>query len=115
GDALFNGTVIMSNLLTGTENDVLIIDNNGVIKKKTLSIIGEFGIADASGTNQFNVSLGTDLRFEGSGDTSIAFNPVTNTVIITSIPGSGTGGAVTSFNGRTGAVIPQSGDYTTSI
>src|SRR5690606_8130109 len=44
-----------------------------------------------------------------------SFNAATNTVTITSVPGSGTGGVITSVFGRTTpAIVAETGDYTTA-
>lgn len=115
GNTTLTGSVTISSVPVGTGDEVLLYGAGGVVQRKTLSILGAFGIANSAGTKQFDVNLGTNLRFQGAGDTSVSYNPSTNTVIINSVPGSGTGGAVTSFNGRDGAVNPELGDYTTSI
>lgn len=115
GNTTLTGSVTISSVPVGTGDEVLLYGAGGVVQRKTLSILGSFGVANSTGTKQFDVNLGDNLRFQGAGDTSISYNPSTNTVIINSVPGSGTGGAVTSFNGRDGAVNPELGDYTTSI
>lgn len=68
-------------------------------------------VANSAGTNQFGFGVNEAVRFVGAGDTTVSFNAGTKTVTITSIPGSGGGGAVTSFNGRTGGVVSAEGDY----
>ena len=113
--ATINSTFTLPSLAVGSSDDILIVNGSGVVQKKTLTIAGNFGIANSAGVNQFNVALGTNLRFEGANDTTVTFDSGTNKVIISSVPGSGGGGAVTSFNTRTGAIVPQAGDYTTSI
>lgn len=105
----------LPSLSTGTSSEILVVGAGGLIQKRTLEIVGQFGVANNDGIKQFDVDLGTNLRFQGTGDTAVSFNPTTMTVTINSVPGQGGGGAVTSFNGRDGAVIPALGDYTTSI
>ena len=72
-------------------------------------------VKDSGGTTQFSASGGDELRFEGTGDTTVSFNASTNTVTIFSQVGAGgTSSGVISFNGRAGAVTPQSNDYNSS-
>ena len=115
GDTLLTGSLTIPSLGVGTSDDILVVDPSGLIQKKTLIIAGNFGVANGSGANMFDVDLGTDLRFEGLNDTTVTFDPVTKKISISSIPGSGSGGAVVSFNSRTGAVVPVSGDYNTNM
>jgi len=89
------------------------IDDLNYVTPEELADV-HIGIANSAGVPQFNLYNQNLLRFEGTGDTSISYDPATNKVIITSTPGAGTGGAVTSFNGRTGPVSSAAGDYTTS-
>lgn len=74
----------------------------------------EIPIANSTGVVQFNAGTDFPLRFQGTGDASVSFNPSTRMVTINSVPGSGGGGAVTSFNGRDGAVVAEVGDYSTT-
>lgn len=74
-----------------------------------------FSIANSEGEEQFEVGSEDSVRFEGTGDTSVSYDPVNRKIIINSVQGSGSGSDVTSFNSRTGAVVSQLGDYTTSI
>lgn len=76
--------------------------------------ITRFAVNDSSGSLKFYVNNESDIRFEGSGDTSVSFNDTTRTVIISSTGGSSGGTGVVSFNGRDGAVTSQAGDYNTS-
>lgn len=74
--------------------------------------VGGVDIKNAVGVSQwFTSDVNPDIRFAGSGDTTISFNATTRTITINSTPGSGTGGAVTSFNSRTGGVVSEVGDY----
>ncbi len=75
------------------------------------SIAHNHFIANNAGTNQFSFGVNEAVRVVGAGDTTVSFNAGTKTITITSIPGSGGGGAVTSFNGRTGGVVSEEGDY----
>ncbi|MFA5544009.1 MAG: hypothetical protein WDA47_09555, partial [Bacilli bacterium] len=74
-----------------------------------------FSIANSEGEEQFEVGSEDSVRFEGAGDTSVSYDPANRKIIINSIQGSGSGSDVTSFNSRTGAVVSQLGDYTTSM
>ena len=74
-----------------------------------------FSIANSEGEEQFEVGSEDSVRFEGTGDTSVSYDSVNRKIIINSIQGSGSGSDVTSFNSRTGAVVSQLGDYTTSM
>lgn len=77
------------------------------------SFSSSFWVRDNSGTAQFSVE--DDIRFAGAGDASVSFNPATNTVTITSVPGAGGGGVITSVFGRTtSAIVAEVGDYNTS-
>lgn len=114
--ATINTDLILPSLATSVSNTYLTYNTTtGAVEKKIFDASSlSWGVANAAGTNQFDVPLESDVRFEGSGDTSVSFNPTTKTITITSIPGSGTGGAVTSFNGRTGGVVSVAGDYSTA-
>lgn len=104
----------LSSLGTGTNTDqLLVVDGTGTVKKKSPVSDVNIAVANSAGTNQFSLGATDAIRFAGSGDASVSFNPATKTVTVTSVPGSGTGGAVSSFNGRTGAVVSASGDYST--
>jgi hypothetical protein len=107
-DKLNVGIVYEGNYFTnGSANDRWIPDW-GSVKQVPISV------KNVGGTEQFVFTPLEGIRFEGTGDTSISFNSSTKTVTISSTPGAGTGGAVTSFNGRDGAVVSVSGDYNTS-
>jgi hypothetical protein len=107
-DKLNVGIVYEGNYFTnGSANDRWIPDW-GSVKQVPISV------KNVEGTEQFVFTPLEGIRFEGTGDTSISFNSSTKTVTISSTPGAGTGGAVTSFNGRDGAVVSVSGDYNTS-
>lgn len=106
----------MESLAVGTNTDeILVVDSTGVVKKKSATSDVNIGVANSGGTNQFTLGATDVIRFAGSGDTDVSFNPTTKTVTINSIPGAGGGGAVTSFNGRTGGVTSQAGDYSTTM
>lgn len=105
----------LSTLATGSNSDeILVVDSAGIVKKRSPANDVSIGVTNAEGTEQFSLGATDSIRFAGSGDTSINFNPATKTVTITSTPGAGGGGAVTSFNGRTGAVSSETGDYSTT-
>src|SRR5690606_4471838 len=105
----------LTSVPVGTSDNILTLNQStGDVEQRVFSL-GDIDIANEAGVSQFPVGLGDQLRIKGSGDTSISFNGVTNTINITSIPGSGGGGAVTSFNGRDGAVVSQAGDYSTAM
>lgn len=74
-----------------------------------------FGIANNSGVEQFRTNKYKPIRFQGTGDANVAFNAATNTVTINSTGGSSGGGGVESWNARTGDVVPEAGDYTTTL
>lgn len=96
-------------LVSGT--NIKTINGNTLLGSGDMTV-GGVSVKNAGGTEQWLTSDGNrDIRFAGAGDTTISFNAATRTVTITSIPGSGGGGAVTSFNGRTGGVTSQAGDY----
>lgn len=114
GQTTLQNGLNLTSIPTGTSNNILTINGSGDVEQRVFSL-GDIDIANSTGVSQFPVGLGDQLRIQGSGDTSISFDGVTNTINITSIPGSGGGGAVTSFNGRTGGVVSQSGDYSTAM
>lgn len=108
--------VLFESLMTGDiTDDMLVIDNVGLVKRIPMpSFGGEFTIANNAGTPQFTVDSGETIRFNATGDASIAFNAGTKTITINSSGGS-SGGGVDSWNARTGAVVPEAGDYNTSL
>lgn len=109
-------TIAEVNALSNLETDT-IVNQEGVLKKydgDNFVDLVPVRIANASGDFQFQANSGQPIRFAGSGDTSVSFDSATRTIIITSTEGSGSGGEVTSFNGRDGAVVSQSGDYNTN-
>lgn len=115
GNAMLNGTVTIPSLSVGTSDEILVVNGSGLVQKKTLVIAGNFGVANAAGANQFTVPLGTNLRFAAANDASVSFDPITNTITYSAVPGSGGGGGVVSWNTRVGAVVPLNGDYNTSM
>ena len=115
GQTILQNGLNMTSVPTGTSNNILTLNQStGDVEQRVFSL-GDIDIANASGVSQFPVGLGDQLRIQGSGDTSISFDGITNTININSTPGSGGGGAVTSFNGRDGAVVSQAGDYSTAM
>ncbi len=72
-------------------------------------------IADGTGAEQFSYLVENGFQITGSGDTTVSFDSSNKRITITSIPGSGGGGAVTSFNSRTGGVVSQEGDYSLNL
>lgn len=116
GDTLIDGTFTLSSLASGLITDEMVVRDSvtGVIKSIVMpNFGGTFTIANNAGASQFTVASGEVLRFNATGDASVAFNAGTKTITINSSGGS-TGGGVDSFNARTGAVVPESGDYTTA-
>lgn len=118
GPSEITGTLTLGSVASGpmTNNFLTIDPVTGEVEQTPLSVeISDLVIADGAGTPQFDVDLASeDLKFVGTGDTSVSFNAATNTITINSVPGQGGGGAVTSFNGRDGAVVSITGDYNTS-
>lgn len=124
----FNGTTGLSQKLdmvqqsasiAGAQFNTRVSGSNAINTNEFLTLgqinsLVNIGVTNVSGVTQFNLNANSNLSFEGTGDTTISFDPAINKVTITSIPGSGTGGAVTSFNGRTGGVTSQLGDYSTA-
>ena len=72
-------------------------------------------IKNASDVEQFSYLVSDGFQITGSGDTTVSFNSADKRIIITSSPGAGGGGAVTSFNGRTGGVVSTEGDYSLNL
>ncbi len=106
------------NITTPSNNQILRFNGTewvNVTPSYITSLAHVHNVANDTGVNQFSVGVSEAIRFAGSGDTSISFNSGTKTVTITSIPGSGGGGAVTSFNGRTGGVVSIEGDYSLEL
>lgn len=115
--ATINSTLTLPSVAVGATNaDFLTLNPiTGAVEKTALDPSGfGFNIANNAGTNQFTVPIGGQLRLNATGDASVAFNPATNTITINSSGGS-TGGGVDSWNARTGAVVPEAGDYTTTL
>ncbi|EKF56240.1 hypothetical protein I215_01918 [Galbibacter marinus] len=110
------GGLMLPDLPVGLDTyDQLVVNpTTGEVSKVSVGAFS-FDVGNGGGASQFVVDSSTpELNFVGSGDTSVSFNDATNTVTITSTPGAGGGGAVTSFEGRDGAVTSQVGDYNTS-
>ncbi|HWK58744.1 MAG TPA: pyocin knob domain-containing protein [Parapedobacter sp.] len=93
--------------------DFLVVDGSGNVGKKQLDEVS-IDIANAGGTTQFPIGNNEKIRFAATGDASVSFNPATNTITYNSVPGSGTGGVVTSVFGRDGGVTAEVGDYSTT-
>jgi len=64
-------------------------------------------VADTSGGNQFSVTSGESVRFEGSGSTNVSFNAGTQTVTISSV------GADSDLRGTTWFIGRDNNDYYT--
>lgn len=99
-----------------TTDKLLVADNSGYIKYIDTPIADvNITVQDKDGVDQFFLGPSSNLQFEGTGDTTVSFNNVTNKITIHSTGGSGGTSGVDSFNSRTGVVVPQSGDYNTSL
>lgn len=115
GQTTLQNGLNLTSIPVGTSDNILTLNQStGDVEQRVFSL-GDIDIANEAGVSQFPVGLGDQLRIQGSGDTSISFDGITNTINIHSTPGSGGGGAVTSFNGRDGAVVSQAGDYSTAM
>lgn len=114
--ATISSTLTLSSLAVGSTSDsFLTITSGGIVQKVTLPTGGgPFTVANNSGVSQFTVAPGDTWRFNATGDASIAFNAGTKTITINSSGGS-SGGGVDSWNARTGAVVPEAGDYSTTL
>lgn len=116
GNTELQGLVYFNALITGTTSDQMLVRDpvSNLVKYINMpSFGGEFTVANNAGTPQFTVANGQSLRINATGDASVAFNAGTKTITINSSGGS-SGGGVDSWNARTGAVVPESGDYTTA-
>lgn len=117
GNTELQGLVYFNVLTTGTTSDQMLVRDpvSNLVKYINMpSFGGEFTVANNAGTPQFTVANGQSLRINATGDASVAFNAGTKTITINSSGGS-SGGGVDSWNARTGAVVPESGDYTTTL
>jgi hypothetical protein len=101
--------LLVSGTTLKTINGVSLLDSGDLIVGTT--------IFKLEGSSQFNVTPSlNDVTFEGTGDVSISFNTGTRKITIDSTVGAGDGSAgVTSFNGNTGIVLPEYGDYTLNL
>lgn len=72
-------------------------------------------VMNGSGVDQFTYLIDGGFQITGGGDTSVSFDATNKRITITSVPGAGGGGAVTSFNGRTGGVVATEGDYSLNL
>lgn len=72
-------------------------------------------IKNSANVDQFTYLLDQGFQIAGAGDTSISFDSTNKRITITSTPGAGGGGAVTSFNSRTGGVVATEGDYSLNL
>jgi Lower baseplate protein N-terminal domain len=72
-------------------------------------------IKNASDVEQFEYLISEGFQITGAGDTTVSFNAANKRITINSTPGSGGGGAVTSFNSRTGGVVATEGDYSLNL
>jgi hypothetical protein len=72
-------------------------------------------IKNASDVEQFEYLISEGFQITGAGDTTVSFNAANKRITINSTPGSGSGGAVTSFNSRTGGVVATEGDYSLNL
>lgn len=97
-------------LVSGT--NIKTINGNSLLGAGNLAVGGISVYKASDDTLQWTTTDANNaIKFAGAGDTTISFNTATRTITINSIPGSGGGGAVTSFNGRTGGVSSAAGDY----
>ena len=78
-----------------TTNGVLTLGRTGALADLTVDLDGRYSTSDTNttdwyvansvGGNQFKVDANENVRFEGSGATTVSFDPGTNKVIISSV------------------------------
>lgn len=84
-------SLFLNGLTTASNSDILSIGSDNKIYKQPLPIFN-LSVANGTGTPQFSLTGEDEVRFRGSGDASVSFDPVTKTVTITSTPGTSEGG-----------------------